>query len=213
LFVSALTPLGFWVLLAAIRHRRAWCYGAFAFVVALSILGHYHMAYFLLIAWGLWALYLAFWDPERAPDMNPWLVLGFTTIAVVVGVGITALQVLPFLRYIPFSPRAEGAPDQGWAFATTYAMPPSEIFTLLLPEFNGVLDRYWGTNPIKFHTEYVGFLPLALAALAFGDRKRRRLVVALSAGAVLFLIFSFGGNTPLYRPFFELLPLLNNIRA
>lgn len=213
LFVSALTPLGFWVLLAAIRHGRLWAYGAFAFVVALSILGHYHMAYFLLIAYGLWALYLAFWDPERARETNPWRVIGLATGAVVVGVGITALQVLPFFHYIPFSPRAEGAPDQGWAFATTYAMPPSEIFTLLLPEFNGVLDHYWGRNPIKFHTEYVGFLPLALAALALGDRARRRLVIALSVGALLFLMFSFGGYTAFYRPFFEFLPLVKKIRA
>jgi hypothetical protein len=213
LFVSALTPLGFWVLLAAIRHRRLWAYGAFAFVVALSILGHYHMAYFLLIAFGLWALYLAFWDPERPRDLNPWRAIGFAALAVVIGVGITALQVLPFIHYIPFSPRAEGAPDQGWAFASTYAMPPSEIFTLLLPEFNGVLDHYWGRNPIKFHTEYIGFLPLALAALALGDRARRRLVIALCVGAFLFLIFSFGSNTPLYRPFFEILPLVKKIRA
>lgn len=53
LFVSALTPLAFWTLLHAIRRDRLWAYGAFAFEVALIILGHYHMAYFLLLALGL----------------------------------------------------------------------------------------------------------------------------------------------------------------
>lgn len=213
LFVSALTPLAFWTLLGAIRYRRGWAYGAFAFVIALAILGHYHMAYFLLIALGLWALYLAFWDPERPREQHPWAALGVTAAAAVVGVAITSLQVLPFLEYVPYSPRADGGPDQGWAFASTYALPPSEIFTLLLPQFNGVLEHYWGRNPIKFHTEYIGFLPLALTALAFGDRGRRRLVIALSVGALLFLLFSFGGYTPFYRPFFELLPLVKKIRA
>ncbi len=213
LFVSALTPLAFWTLLHAIRHQKLWAYGLFAMNVALIVLGHYHMAYFLLIALGLWAVYLSFFDPERAPQQNPWIALGFSAVAVGIGVGITALQVMPFYEYIKYSPRNDGGSDTGWAFATSYAMPPSEIFTAILPQFNGVLDHYWGQNPIKFHTEYIGFLPLALALFAFGDAARRRLALAFGIGALLFLMFSFGGNTPFYRPFFELLPLLNKIRA
>src|SRR5678815_4428667 len=54
LFVSALTPLAFWILLGAIRDGRQWAYGVFAFAVALTVLGHYNMSYFLLIALGLW---------------------------------------------------------------------------------------------------------------------------------------------------------------
>lgn len=216
LFVSALTPLAFWVLLLAIRHARRWAFGLFAIVVALIVLGHYHMAYFLLLALGLWAVYLTFWDPERPHRATPgrsWMPLVWSLGAVIVGFGIAALQVLPFLAYIPFSPRADGGPDTGWQFATSYALPPSEIMTLLLPQFNGVLERYWGSNPIKLHTEYMGALPLALVALALGDVKRRRLVVALTVGGLFFLLLSFGGHTPFYRPFYELLPLLKKIRA
>ena len=65
LFVSALTPLAFWILLRAIRDAQRWAYGVFALVVALTVLGHYHMSYFLLIALGLWTLYLSLWDPQR----------------------------------------------------------------------------------------------------------------------------------------------------
>lgn len=213
LFVSALTPLAFWVLLRAFRERQTWAFGAFAFVVALLVLGHYEMCYFLMIALGLWSLYLAFWDPERPRDKNPWMNLGLAAIAVAVGIGITALQVLPFLEYIPYSPRSTGGPNTGWAWATSYAMPPSEIFSAILPEFNGVLDHYWGSNPIKFHTEYIGVLPLILLGLAWGDRSRRRLVIALTGGVILFLVFAFAGHTPLYRPFFELLPMLKKMRA
>jgi len=213
LFVAAIAPLAFWTLLGAIRHAKMWCYGALAFVVALMVLGHYHPAYFLLIALGIWALYLVFFDPERPADVQPVKALGLSLVAVVVGFGITALQVLPFLEYMPFSPRAAGGPDTGWEFATSYALPPSEIFTLLLPQFNGVLDQYWGRNPIKFHTEYMGFLPLALAALALGDEPRRRLVIVLGVSALFFLMFSFAGYTPFYKPFYELLPLVKKIRA
>lgn len=213
LFVSALTPLAFWLLLHTIRQQARWGYGAIALSVALIVLGHYHMAYFLLIAMGLWALYLVFWDPERPANGRPWFVLGGLAAAVVVALGITALQVLPFFEYIPFSPRAEGGPNTGWQFATSYALPPAELIGTILPQFNGLIDNYWGSNPIKLHTEYIGFLPCALAALAWGDRARRRLVTAFGAGSLLFLLFSFGGHTPFYRPFFELLPLLDKIRA
>jgi hypothetical protein len=213
LFVSALTPLSFWVLLNAIRHQRTWAFGAFAITVALIILGHYHMAYFLLLALGLWALYLVFWDPERPANVKPVPTLGLAAAAVAIGLGITALQVMPFFAYIPFSPRAEGATDLGWEFATSYALPPAEIFTLLLPQFNGVLDHYWGSNPIKFHTEYMGALPLVLAAFAFGDKTRRTMAFTLAGFAVFFLLLSFAGHTPFYRPFYEFMPLLKKIRA
>jgi hypothetical protein len=134
-------------------------------------------------------------------------------VSVLVGIGIACIQVLPFLEYIKHSPRADGGADTGWAFATSYAMPPREILTLILPEFNGVLDHYWGQNPIKFHTEYMGMLSLALVVLAWGDAARRRLVVTLSVGAAVFLLFAFGGYSPLYRALFNVLPYLSKIRA
>lgn len=213
LFVSALTPLAFWTLLLAIRERKRWAYGVSAIVVALTVLGHYNMSYFLLIALALWTLYLTFSDDARPRDQSPWIPIGGALAAVVVGIGITSLQIIPFLDYIKYSPRAEGGLDTGWAFATTYAFPPRELVTLLLPQFNGILDHYWGQNPIKFHTEYMGALPLMLAAVAFGDRARRRLVVALSICAVLFLLFAFGGYSPLYKLLFGVMPYLNKIRA
>ncbi|HXE58273.1 MAG TPA: hypothetical protein VNK43_09740 [Gemmatimonadales bacterium] len=213
LFVSALAPLAFLVLLRAVRDGARWAFGAFALVVALVVLGHYQMGYFLMIALGLWTLYLAFWDGRRERTIHPWLAVGLAALAVVVGIAITALQVLPFLEYIPWSPRAAGGPNTGWQWATSYAMPPAEVFSWLLPEFNGVLDKYWGANPIKFHTEYLGVLPVALACFAWGDRPRRRLVVALLVGAALFQLFAFAGHTPFYRPFFELIPMLDRMRA
>jgi hypothetical protein len=212
LFVSALTPLAFWVVLQAVRDGRRWAYGAFSLVVALLILGHYQMCYFLLMALGLWTLFLALWAGEGR-DPRPWIPVVLLAMAVAVGIGITGLQVLPFLDYIKYSPRAAGGPSTGWAWVNSYAMPPSEIFTWVLPQFNGVLDNYWGSNPIKFHTEYLGVLPLVLACFAWGDRSRRRLVVALLAGAALFQLIAFAGHTPFYRPFFEFVPMLKKMRA
>ena len=213
LFVSALTPLAFWVLLKAIRGGQRWLFGGFSFVVALLVLGHFQMCYFLLLALGLWAIYLAFADPERPRGQNPWSTLALAAVAVALGVGITALQGIPFLQYVPFSPRAAGGPSTGWEWVNAYAFPPEEIFTTLLPQFNGVLDHYWGRNPIKFHTEYLGVIPLVLACCGVGDRGQRRLTFALLAGAVIFLLFAAAGHTPFYRVWFEFMPMMKKMRA
>ena len=213
LFVSALTPLAFWLLLLAVRKEKLWAFGAFSFVVALSVLGHYHMSYFLLLALGLWTLYLALWDAERPAGLQPRKAISLAALAVLIGIGITSLQILPFLEYIKYSPRAEGGPNTGWEFATTFAFPPRELFTLLLPEFNGILGNYWGQNPLKFHTEYVGVLPLVLGVFAWTDKARRRIVATFAIGAAVFLLFAFGGYSPLYRLLFHVLPYLDKIRA
>lgn len=213
LFVSALTPLAFWLLLKAIRGGQRWLFGAFSLVVALLVLGHFQMCYFLLLALGMWAIYLAFADPERPQGQNPWMTLALAAVAVTLGVGITALQGLPFLQYVPFSPRATGGPNTGWEWVNAYAFPPEEIFTTLLPQFNGVLDHYWGRNPIKFHTEYIGVIPLVLACCGVGARGQRRLTIALLVGAVVFLLFAAAGHTPFYRIWFEFMPMMKKMRA
>src|SRR5687767_5846538 len=68
LFVSALAPLAFLALVKAVRDRNPAGYALLALVVGLGLLSpHYQMTYYLLVASGLWTLYLAFLAPERPP--------------------------------------------------------------------------------------------------------------------------------------------------
>jgi hypothetical protein len=134
--------------------------------------------------------------------------------AVALGFGLYAIQALPFYEYIPFSPRApEGGASTGWEYATAYSLPPAELVSLVLPEFNGLKESYWGVNPLKHHTEYVGLLPLALAVLGVGDRRRRPLVIALGAIGGFYLLVALGGHTPFYRLWYEAMPLMSKVRA
>jgi hypothetical protein len=214
LFVSALAPFAFLALLQAVRHRRIWGYGLLALVVGLCMLSpHYQMTYYLLVAAGLWTLWLARLDPERSRERRAWLPVAFALGAVVLGVAIAAIQVIPFLEYIPYSPRAEQGPSGGWQYATAFSMPPEELVTTVLPQFNGVLDHYWGRNFFKLHSEYLGAVIVLLAALGWGDRRRRGLLVAGAAIAGLFLLVSFGGHTPFYRLWYEVMPMMKKVRA
>jgi hypothetical protein len=214
LFVSALAPLAFLALLRAIRNRRQGGYAGLALVVGLALVSpHYQMTYYLLVACGLWTLYLVFLDPERPAGLRWPLEIAKALGAVVLGLGIAAIQVIPFVEYIPYSPRGAGGPSTGWDYAVLFSMPPEEIVTTVLPQFNGVLDHYWGRNFFKLHTEYLGAVVVVLAWLGVTGRSRRRLVQAFGAIAILFLLVSFGGHTPFYYAWYELMPMMKKVRA
>ncbi len=71
LFVSALAPFLFLGLWRALRLRKLDGYAIVALITGLSILGHYQLGYYLLVAGGLWALWLTFLDPA-SPDRKGW---------------------------------------------------------------------------------------------------------------------------------------------
>jgi hypothetical protein len=214
LFVSALAPLAFLALVRAVRDRRPGGYALLALVVGLGLLSpHYQMTYYLLVAAGLWALYLAFFAPERPARRDGTVVVALALGAVLLGVTLSAIQALPFLSYIPFSPRGEGGSSGGWEYAVSYSLPPEELFTTILPQFNGVLESYWGRNFFKLHTEYLGAAVVSLAVFGLGDRARIRTIRALAVVAILFLLVALGGYTPFYTLWYEVMPMMKKVRA
>ncbi len=211
LFVSTLLPLAVFALQVAVRERRPWGYGLLSVVVALSLLSpHVQMTYYLLVAAGLFALYCAFGEPGPEPARERGTRLALALAAVAVGFGVAMPQFLPFMEYLPHSPRAEGY--YGFEAATSYAIPWDHVPELFLASFSGEGATYWGSNPLKLHSEYLGLPVLALAALGAGDR-RRRLVWWLGGIGLLFLLISLGGATPFYRVWWSIMPFVKKTRA
>ena len=213
LFVAAVAPLLLLAILRAVRDGRTSAYGLTAIAVALSLHGHPQMSYYLLIVALLWGLWLVFLSPDRPSSERRLKVILGAVGAVALGFGMYMIQALPFIEYIPFSPRAEGGTSGDWNYATGFSLPPSELWSVFYPEFNGYGAAYWGDNFFKTHTEFIGLIPLALAWLGFRDKARRPVVIALSVIGVLFLLVAFGGHTPFYRLWFELMPLMKKVRA
>ena len=214
LVVSTMLPLACLALLVALRDRRAWGYPLFAVAVALCLLSpHVQTTYYLLVATGLWALYLTFGEPTTEA-LGPRLTrLGILVAAVIAGFGIAAPQILPFLEYIPHSPRAV-AYSAAFENAASYGVPWDHVPGFFIAGFVGESQTYWGSNPLKLHSEYLGLPVIALAILGLGGQtERRRQIWWLGGICVLFLLIALGNATPFYKLWWNVMPYVRKTRA
>jgi hypothetical protein len=213
LFCSTMLPLAFLALVLALKDRRWEGYPLLTVAVGLALLSHFQLAYYLLIAAGLFALYLTFEESGGATSGVRTGRLALALGAVLVGFGIAAIQIVPFFGYIPFSPRAQGI--GGFAGSTSYAIPWNHIPEFFLKNFIGwsPTGTYWGSNPIKLHSEYLGLPVVVLAVLGAALRDRRRQLWWLGGIGLLFLLVSLGAATPFYQVWWALMPLVKKTRA
>jgi hypothetical protein len=214
LFVTTLLPLVLLGLVRGIRERRADGFGIVALGVGLALLSpHAQMTYYLLIAAGLFALYLTFGEPDDAPLARRLAGLGWSLGAVVLGFGIGMVQLLPFFAYLPYSPRAEGY--YGFEGSVSYAIPWAHVPEFFLAGFTGATPSgtYWGPNPLKLHSEYLGLPVIALAVTGALAPGRRRLAVWAGGIGMLFFLITLGGGTPFYRLWWTVMPFVKQTRA
>ncbi len=217
LYVSALAPLLLWALLRGVRDGVPWAWGVVALTTGLCIVSpHYQMTYYLGLLAIAWTLYLTFRSGElpsgagRLDRRQGTRRLAWAAGAAVLGLAVAAVQILPLAEYVPFSPRGGGG--RGYAYATSWSMPPEELLSSYVPQFIGVLERYWGRNPFKLHSDYLGAALLVLAGLAAGARRRRGLLLFWLAAAGLAVLVSLGGYTPFYHLWY-LMPMMHLVRA
>lgn len=216
LFVTTLFPLMLIGLVLGIRRRRLEGYALLGIAVGLALLSpQYQTTQYALLASGIFALYLTLGEPAGLTPRQQWSSLGLASIGVGLGFGVAMLQVLPFMHYVPFSPRA-GPASYDWA--TSYATPWIHVPEFFLSGFTGsgytgaLGGTYWGPNGLKLHSEYLGLPVIALAILGVGAPKRR-LVQWIVGILVLFLLISLGDGTPFYRLWWSLVPYVNKTRA
>ena len=211
MYVSALAPLLLWMIVRAVRDGRAWAWGMIALVTGLAILTpHNQMVYYLAlfcIPFSIWIALRGSAEPlSRRVAVRRVVIAG---IAAALGLAIAALQFFPFYAYLAFAARGTA---RGYEYATSYSMPPEEILNFYLPQFSGIIEQYWGRNPLKFHSDYVGAVVLLIAGLAFGAAARRKEVWFWGIAGLIATLVALGGHTPFYRLWY-LLPMMKVVRA
>ena len=225
LFVSALLPAALWCVVRGMRDGKFLAWGALALVVGLGVLSpHPQLLQYMLLTTGAYALYLAFASASVPLPTGETVAVGKQTsprysrlalalVAVVVGAAIGAIQYLPVMEYVAWSPRSGG---KGYEYVTSYSFPLEETINTYLPQFSGILDNYWGRNGIHFHSEYLGVVAFVLAGLAFvggATNKHRRHAWFWVGALIVSLFWAWGGNTPFYQLVYALVPGSKYFRA
>jgi hypothetical protein len=113
-------------------------------------------------------------------------------------------------EYKPWSPRSGG---HDYAIATSYSFPIEETLNAYLPQFSGILERYWGHNGIHLHSDYFGVIVLMLFGAAFGQTNQKGLRRFWLGTGLVSLLWAYGGNTPFFRLILAIVPGTSYFRA
>ena len=217
IYVLGMLPWAMTAILLAARTLRPTYFAAWGALIGLMLLSpHFQMTYYASLLMGAFVILCLV--TELDTPRRRLLMLAGMGVASVFGLMLAAAQLMPFVEYLPFSPRsAAGSSSTGWEYATSWAMPAVELIGTLWGGFNGwLLETYWGTNAFKLHSDYLGLLTgvLALTALILTPKGPSRRVIWFFAGAVGFgVLWVLGGQTPFYQLPYHLLPGIAKTRA
>ena len=213
IIVATFAPLLFYFLHRGVRTGELSAFVGAAATVGFALLSfQIQSAYYLLLGGAIWAVFcLVHLGVFRTPALaGRRVALGLAAVAF--GFALAAVNFLPFLDYVARSPRG-AAEGRGYEYSTSWSMEPRELVGIAVPEQAGVLEHYQGANPFKLHTEYAGALVVALLLLGFAYSRRDRRWWFFLGLSVFALTLAFGGHTPLYRLWYEILPGTKRFRA
>jgi hypothetical protein len=220
--VATLAPLFLFFLHRTVRTGRVGpALGAAATLAFCFLSFQIQSSYYLLLGGLFWGLFALWTTGVRGRALTGRLGLGFGAVAL--AFVLASVNFLPFLDYVDASPRG-GEEVRGYEYSVSWSMPPSELSSLAVPEWEGasVMDpntgqaqfpEYRGENPFKLHSEYMGALALLLLALGAWYNRRDRYWWFFLGLSVFALTISFGGHTPIYRLYYDVLPGTRMFRA
>lgn len=191
-----------WVLLGTVglvRGRPLWLPLTALFLALQILAGHPQETYLTLAAAGFLALY----EAGRLRSRRAIIGLVGLGLAVALGFGLAAVQVLPSWELSRLSIRGGGG--LSYREAVSFSLPPWELLRALLPTY--------GDNPFNEFIAYVGFVPLGLALagiLAGGARPYRVFAILLGA---LSLALAVSAYNPLSPFLYEIVPGLRMFRV
>lgn len=128
--------------------------------------------------------------------------------------GLSAVQMLPFLELVSNSIRKNG---MAYGEAVVWSASPVDLLSFLIPDPYGSMPygpmvdmkKYWERQS-WLKTLYVGTLPLILAVYyGIKGEKKKTFWLALIAISVF---LALGGNNPLYPYLYKYIPVVSKIR-
>ncbi len=231
---AALVPLIFW---GAERVLQRWTPARFVIAAALvgvqALAGHPQVPIYTAAGLGLYALVLAL---RSAVGERQWLIvvrmLATVTGIYVVGYGLAAIQLVPWIEFASYSPRAAGA---SYEFVTFQSLKRFDWLLFLFPYAYGGPRTSWLQSapawdlPVYLweRLAYLGLLPLALAVVGLAEWRRapragssqarewtfaRDRLWALTVVLVVMVLLAAGSETP-FGHLVYMLPAIGKLRA
>jgi len=146
------------------------------------------------------------------PARRGWIALKYSILlllAVAIGVALAAPQLFPAYQLKSLSVLSESL---GFDFVTSYSLSPYRMASFLIPNFLGnQAIGYRGPAFYEEHHNYIGILPLVLAALAWA-RRREKAVFFFGLLLILSVALSWGRLLPIYH-LIAYAPLYNLFRV
>jgi len=206
------TPLMFLLLDRMIREHSFLYSTLLGVTIALQFLaGQPQYVFYTMIALFLYLLFqigCSRADGRRTPRSGVLCLLFLC--AVLLGIALSAVQILPSLEMTRYSTRENLSYD----WVAQFSLPPDHLITYLLPDFFGDMLKvpYWGKNYLWEMSAYIGVMPLILVIFSI-IRVERRVTWFFLWLAIISLLFAFGKYTPLLKAAYMFVPGFNLFRG
>lgn len=200
-------PLIFLLFVIALNKKSSF-YGLITgvFIGVQFLAGHMQISLYTLFALGLYLLFrFLFIIRENRDYKRVSKLFSISAFALVVGILLSAIQLVPSLELSKYATRAGGV---SYDFATSYSLPPLNFITFVLPNFfgNPAINTYWGPRNYGELSAYIGILPLIFVFIAIYFKRDDKYVLFFTVLTFLSLLFALGRYTPVYWFLWKFVP-------
>ncbi len=201
-------PLIIWSL-EKLRHelQGRWFAVCSLAVACCALAGHAQVLVYTLFVGGAYVIIVGWTAPS-----GRWRYYVLSLLAVVIGMGLAAIQLLPTAELSALSPRAQLAFSDFVVFSLPLTHIPLLLFPQLLGGTPGYGTSYFGEPNLTELTCYTGVLPLMLAAVGVIAFKRKSLSLFWAGVALFAFLLALGDATVLAQLTYRI-PVLNLFRA
>ncbi|MCL1957952.1 MAG: glycosyltransferase family 39 protein, partial [Fibromonadales bacterium] len=186
-------------------------------IVWMILSSHLQLTYFFLWGAGLYTLFEIF--SQKISAKIRIIRLGLATFALVVGLMVSAFQIIPPYLYTTTSSVRGSSEKTTIEHSASWSLHSEELSAMILPGFLGTdvgernSNSYWGQNPFKLNADGAGTLLTFLAlcgCLLPGNRKQ---ALFWFSGCVVALSYAVGLHSFLFSVWFNAIPGVKNFRA
>lgn len=225
-YIMAWLPFSLYFLLRTLQKGSRWFHPV---ILALTVAwfistGHLQLTYYVLMGYFLcWAFKIGI--ALRGKDYRGAAAMaGKFWVPILLGLGLAFPILYPPTQYNKlYSVRGEtynakvgkmeGETDrQSYEHATSWSMHPEEAASLVVPEFGGINENYWGRNFFKLNSEYPGLSILFLGLFGL-FALRRKWFRFWGVVGLLAILYGLGANTPFFHLAYNFVPGVKNFRA